>query len=274
MPIGTLSTALYWLAATLLGVFGMAAFLAPSWAVGEFPWSVGPLLAQTIGGWAIGTALMAAHAARVRDTRRVFPLLVYLGAFGIMQLLVVLGFLDRLQTSHLLTIPYLGGLAALVAATLAAAPLLSRPTELRSPRGWIPGWGRGLALLVGGFVLFLAFGTLVAGADGATARGDVFPEQMGLFSIRAFSAFLFSIGLAIASVLLARSALPYLHLGAAGLYLVVPITLAALLNLDAFDFAARPGGLVYVLAYVVVGLVLAVVLVYDRRNPEAFRAEA
>jgi hypothetical protein len=251
----------------------VAAFVAPGWAVGEFPWSVGPLLAQTIGGWAIGTALMAAHAAWVGDLRRVFPLLVYLGAFGGLQLLVVLLFLDRLQASHLLTIPYLGGLAALVVATLAAAPALVRLEELRSLRGPIPGWGRPLALLVGGFVLLLAIGTLLAGPGGATARGDVFPEQMGLFSMRAFSAFLFSIGLAIAAVLLARSAVPYLHLAAAGLYLVVPITLAALLNLGTFDFSGRPGGVVYVLAYVIVGLVLAGVLVYDRLRPDAFRAE-
>jgi hypothetical protein len=258
--------------AVLLGVFGAAAIVAPGWAQPEFPWLVGPLLAQTIGGWALGTAAIAAHAARVRRIELTFPLLVYVKLFGFLQLVVVVLFLDRLRLGAL-AYPYLLGLAALVAAAAVAAPrVLANPLEFRGLRGFIPRWGRLLALVVGSFVLLLAIATLVAGPDVATARGEVFPEQMSLFSIRAFSAFLFSIGAAIGSVLLARSALPYLHLGWAGLYLIVPITVAALLNLDKFDFAGRPGGLVYLLAYVVVGVAIAVVLWYDRRRPDVFRS--
>jgi predicted exporter len=58
--------------------------------------------------------------------------------------------------------------------------------------------------------------------------------------------------------------------GWAGMFLIVPITLAALLSLSMFDFSGKPGGLLYLLAYVVVGVIIAVVLFYDRRKPEAF----
>ena len=47
----------------------------------------------------------------------------------------------------------------------------------------------------------------------------------------------------------------------------MPITIAALVNLSVFDFAARPGGLVYLGAYVVVGLGVIAILVLDRRRP-------
>lgn len=264
---------LLWLAAGLFLLFGLAAFVAPAWASTEFPWNVGPFLAQTIGGWSLGTAAIAAHAAAVGRVERVYPLLVYCWLFGIGQLIVVVAFADRLQTGHVLTYPYLGGLTALTASALAGARLwLTRRPDINAGRGRVPWWGRVLTAAVGGFVLLLAVGTLLAGPDGATARGEIFPEPMSPFSMRAFSAFLFSIGLAQAAVLLSRSVAPYLDLGWAGLYLVVPITLAALLNLALFDFAGRPGGLLYLLAYVVVGIILAFVLWYDRRHPDAFAA--
>jgi hypothetical protein len=267
------STWLLWLAAAFFLIFGLAAFVAPGWASGEFPWNVGPFLAQTIGGWSLGTAAIAAHAARIGRPERVYPLLVYCWLFGIGQLVVVAAFADRLQTGHVLTYPYLGGLLALVGSAIAGlAHWASRRPDLQAAGGRVPWWGRVLAGSVGGFVLLLAVGTLLAGPDGASARGEIFPEQMSLFSLRAFSAFLFSLAAAMGATMLSRSVAPYLDLGWAGIYLIVPITLAALLNLSAFDFTGRPGGLLYLLAYVVVGIILAVVLWYDRSHPHAFEA--
>lgn len=267
------STWLLWLAAAMLFVFGLTAFVAPGSASGQFPWNVGPFLAQTIGGWSLGTAAICVHAARVGRPERIYPLLVYCWLFGIGQLLVVVAFVDRLQTGHVLTYPYLAGLLALVGSALAGVGhwLKYRP-DLRAEGGRAPWWGRVLAGAVGGFVLLLAVGTLLAGPDGASARGEIFPEPMSLFSLRAFSAFLFSLAASMGATMLSRSVAPYLELGWAGIYLIVPITLAALLNLSAFDFTGRPGGLLYLLAYVVVGIILAVVLWYDRSHPNAFEA--
>lgn len=275
--LGRVTLWLLWLAAALLFVVGVPAFVAPAWGSAEFPWSVGPLLAQTIGGWSVGTAAMAVLAARARTLDRAYAAVIYCGLFGIGQLIVVIAFLDRLQTAHLLTWPYLGAMLSLsgagVSGALDAIRAEGRRNGDRERR--VPAWARVLAVLVGGFVLLLGIGTLLAGPDGATARGAIFPEQMGLFSIRAFSAFLFAIGVAIVSLLPARSMRPYRVLAMGGLYLIVPITVAALLNLSLFDFAARPGGLFYIVAYVVVGAVLAVALATHSpgRNPEAEPSE-
>ncbi|HUG29765.1 MAG TPA: hypothetical protein VMQ65_04515 [Candidatus Limnocylindria bacterium] len=250
-------------------VIGVPAFLAPSWAVGEFPWAVGPLLAQTIGGWSLGTAAIAIHAVVGGPSRRLYGLLIYLGLFGVGQLAVVAAFAGRLQVGHLLTWPYLVGLAALaVGAACAALSLRGADAATVDMGRRAPLWIRAIAGLVGGFVLFLAVGTLLAGPDGATARGEVLPEPMGLFSIKAFSAFLFALAAAILSLVLSRQVGPYRSLGTSGLYLIVPITLAAALNFSLFD-ASKPGTLVYFWAYVVVGLVILAVLAYERRRTDA-----
>jgi len=247
-------------------VMGVPSFVAPTWAVGEFPWKVGPFFAQTLGAWCIGNALICFHAVWQRDPARMYPLLVYLWLFGIGQLLVLIAYadlLDLVQNGHLLTWPYLVALGALVISWLlgvAAQSSESSQVAWRVSGGqFVPTWAKAFGALVGLFVLVLAFGTLIANQGGAISRGEVFPEQLSQFSIRSFSAFLFAVAAAIGSVLLARSIEPYIALGWAGLYLVVPITLAALLNISLFRWE-RPGGFVYILAYVVVGAVLAVAL--------------
>ncbi|MEO5703542.1 MAG: hypothetical protein ABIR64_00955 [Candidatus Limnocylindrales bacterium] len=243
---------------------GLPVFLAPGWAVPEFPWAVGPFLAQTIGGWSLGTAAIAIHAVAGGPSRQLYGLVIYLGMFGIGQLAVVVAFASKLQVGHLLTWPYLIGLVALVVGAGCAALTWRRgdpePTPTARRATW---WIRVIAGAVGAFVLFLAVGTLLARADGATARGEVLPEQMGLFSIRAFSAFLFALAAAILSLVPSRFVAPYRSLGSSGLYLIVPITLAAALNFSLFD-AGKPGTLVYFWAYVVVGLIILAVLIYER----------
>jgi hypothetical protein len=265
------ATVALWVAAAMFLVVGLAAFFLPGWAAEQFPWTVSPFLAQTIGGWSLGTAGTAILAARFGRWRVVFPMLVYLGAFGIGQLIVVVAFLDRLQTTHALTYPYLFGLVALIGSlAFGIADFMRRRPSLASTGETAPSWGRAFAVAVAGFVLFLAVGTLFAGPNGATANGDVFPEQMSLFSIRAFSAFLLAVSLSVWAVLPSRWVAPYLALGMAAMCIVVPITLAALLNVARFDFVARPGGLVYIVAYVIVGAVIALVLAYYARSkPDA-----
>jgi hypothetical protein len=245
-------------------VIGVPSFVDPSWAVSEFPWAVGPFLAQTIAGWSLGTAAIAIHAVVGGPSRRLYGLLIYLGLFGVGQLAVVAAFAARLQTDHLLTGPYLFGLISLaIGAAGAALSLRSEDPAATGPDRRASWWIRAIAGLVGAFVLFLAVGTLLAGPDGGTARGEVLPEPMGLFSIRAFSAFLFALAAAILSLVPSRGIAPYRSLGTSGLYLIVPITLAAALHFPLFD-AAKPGTLVYFWAYVVVGLIILAVLVHER----------
>lgn len=249
---------------------GLPSFFTPAWAGEQFPWTVGPFFTQTIGGWSLGTAAIAIHAAVSGFPRRTYGLLIYLGLFGVGQLAVVAAFAGRLQVGHVLTWPYLVGLAALAGGALAGALVLraapgDEPGHGRMATWWI----RLIALLVGGFVLFLAVGTLLAGPDGATARGEVMPEPMGLFSIRAFSAFLIALAAAILSLVPSRRVAPYRALGTSGLYLIVPITAAAALNWSLFD-VAKPGTMVYFWAYVLVGVLIVGVLLYERSRPDAF----
>jgi hypothetical protein len=258
---------LLWIGAGLLLIFGGASFVAPGWASANFPWTVGPFMAQTIGAWALGTGIAAAIAAWKGRIGDVYAVLIYCGLFGLGELVVAGFFLNKLLVGNVLTWPYIGGLVA-----LSAAFLIAVAGWLREGMPWrfegvaahgimtvpMPTWPKVIAVAVGAFVVFLAVGTLLAGPDGGTARGEVFPEQMGLFSIKAFSAFLFAIAISIASLFPARTLRPYRELGLAGFYIIVPITLAALLNLGMFDFAHKPGHLIYVGAYVVVAVVLAV----------------
>lgn len=263
----TLVRWLLWIGAGLLLIFGVASFVAPQWASTNFPWTVGPFMAQTIGAWALGTGIAAAVAGWKGRVGDVYAVLVYCGLFGLGELVVAGFFINKLLVGNVLTWPYIGGLLALSGAFVltvidwathgvpwrftgvAAQGIMTVP---------LPAWPRVIAVLVGAFVVLLAFGTLVAGPDGATARGEVFPEQMGLFSVKAFSAFLFAIAISIASLFPARTLRPYRELGLAGVYLITPITVAALLNLGQFDFAHKPGHILYVAAYVVVAVVLAV----------------
>jgi hypothetical protein len=262
---------LLWLGAAAFLVLGLAAFIAPGWASANFPWSVGPFLAVTIGAWSLGTAAIAADAARSQRLERSYPLLVFLSFFGAGQLAVALAFASRLRLGVPLTYPYLIGLIAVL-----AAGLLVLAGEFQDGRGLrgsvgirggprqVPTWARASTLLFVVLVGGLSIATLIAGSNGAAARGEFFPEPLGLFSIRAFSAFFFALTMSALSLLPARSLVPYHELARAGLYLIVPITVAALLNIGLFDFVGRPGSLVYLAAYVLVGIALAVRLWYSR----------
>lgn len=259
-----------WVAAVAFLVLGLAAWIAPGWASQNFPWSVGPFLAMTIGGWSIGTGLFAADAARDLHRERIYPLVTYLAFFGLGQAVVVLAFADRLRLDAILTWPYLLGLATALAGSVAAAVAWRQASpdregsaapdrdRLAAPAP-VPGWARGVVLLFAVFVGILALGTAIAGAEGAIAQGRVFPETMSPFSMRAFAAFLFALAVSSASLLVARQALSYFELARAGLYLIVPITVAALLNLGLFTLE-RPLTIFYLATYVVVGLGLAWVL--------------
>ena len=89
--------------------------------------------------------------------------------------------------------------------------------------------------------------------DSAIDGRTVFPDVLTVFTVRAFAAFFLALLVGVASLFLSRWPETWVTLARMGLYLVVPITLAALLNISVFDFAARPGGLIYIGLYVIVG---------------------
>ena len=268
--ISTVTRALLVVAAALFLLFGVASFVLPAWAAANFPWGVSPFIAMTIGGWSIGTALIAADAARVARISWIYPLLVYVWLFALLELIVAVAFLGRLIVAPL-TFPYLG---ALVAALASAVPGIVDLARSRADRRHGDGTARraipryawlGAAVFVLG-VGFLSVVTLLAQQGGGATEGRVVPDRMTLFTVRAFSAFFFALTASVASLVATRDYETFLQLGSGGLYLIVPITLASLLNLGLFDFVGRPGGALYLGAYVVVGALLVVVLWSEGRG--------
>lgn len=250
---------------------GVAAFVKPDWASANFPWTVGPFFAMTLGAWSLGTAAVAIDVARDPRARRTLPMLVYLVAFGIGELLILAVFLDKLQLGGVLTYPYLIGLASV---TVGAAAVIDTDEDQDAGRAddsrHGPGrWERVAAALFAATVTVLAAGTLIAGANGSVAQGRFFPEALSLFSIRAFSAFFIAIAASALSVLVVRDRLAFTELARSGLYLIVPITVASLLYLKDFDFGRRPGGLLYLGAYLGVGVILGGLVLADRRHRQA-----
>ena len=261
-----------WLTALAGALFvgvGLVFFVLPGPSADGFPWRVSPFVAMTIGGWAIGTGLIALDAARRWDLRLTYPALAFVWVFSVLELWVVVAFLGALRTDQPLTWPYL---AALVCGTVAALPgvvvLWRERGVLTEPGAAVPRWVRFFTLSFIVVVGFLAVSLLLrdANAEGRT----LFPETLTLFTVRAFSAFFFATVAAALSLLPSRNVATAVTFAQMGLYLVIPITVAAIAHIGVFDFSARPGGLIYIGLYVFTAvLAIASVIWYRRRGERA-----
>src|SRR5262249_42451361 len=98
--LSNLSRQLIRVVAVLFTVLGLVLFFAPDWASANFAWKVSPFVAMTMGGWYIGNGFMAWETARVWRFSSVYPCLVTLGLFSLLEagVLVVHGNLVRLNT--------------------------------------------------------------------------------------------------------------------------------------------------------------------------------
>ena len=110
---------------------GALVFVAPKRAAEEFAWNVSAFVAMTIGAWCLGNAWVVLVAVRNWRWAMNLSLLVYLWAFSLLEVLVLVWFRDKLRTDVLLAWPYLlmlglGLLAALVPITAAALVYIGR----------------------------------------------------------------------------------------------------------------------------------------------------
>jgi len=110
------------------------------------------------------------------------------------------------------------------------------------------------------FVGFLGVYGMLASPGAIGTNGGIFPETMSAFTLRSFAAFYLSLALAVLPFLWERSLPPLLHHSFASYGLIVMITIAAIANIGAFDFAGRPGGMLYIGAYLVVGIPVGIAL--------------
>jgi len=259
------------LVALLFALLGLVLFVVPDWAAANFLWKISPFVAMTMGGWYLGSAIVAWEAARVWRWPVVYARLVYMWAFALLESLVLVLHNDKLRLDMVLGWLYL---VMLVIASITALIGIFEWTRLRpslaDSGGPMPGFLRLLIVIFAGFVAFLA----LMGALGFGQGAQIFPEKLSLFTIHGFAAFYLSLGVGAVALLRSRSIAPVIAYAQTGLALIVPITVAALVYIDKFDFAGRPGGLVYIGIYVVVAIAVGILLWRRReRNRLGYAAE-
>jgi hypothetical protein len=248
---------------------GLVLFAAPEFAASTFPWSVSSFAAMTIGGWLLGNGAGLWFASAPGPAPRVMPVLAYVAAFAALELLVVIAFRGALRMDVLLAIPYLLTLGvSLIAAAFGmlelrkgTAVVVEEDEPLSARERWLL-----TGLLV--FVAALSVGGFLAGTGGLSTTGQIFPEALTLFTVRAFAAFYLALAVGIGALLLRPGVASGYMLGIAGIALIIPILAAAVLNIGAFDFTGRPLGILYLAAYTVVLLPSIAFLV---RHRETFR---
>jgi hypothetical protein len=238
------------------GLLGLILFLTPAWAAPRFAWKVSEFVAMTIGGWCLGNAWAALVLLRRPTLSYMASGLLYLGLFAVFETSVLLAFRDRLALGHWIGWLYL---ATLVLAAVAAVSWITDILRAR-PRFEVEGPIYGAFTFAFGlsFVLIVGFIGLYGLTAGPSARGlnaGIFPEIITPFTLRAFGAFYLSLALSAVLLLFVRGTYNGLQHALAGWGLLLFITLAALFNLDRFHFLDRPGQLLYLGTYLIVGAI-------------------
>lgn len=253
--LSNLSRSLTFATALLYGVLGTALFILPEQLAPVFAWKVTAFMTMTIGGWCLGNAWLAFISAWRGDWKRIYPSLVYLWLFGISQMLVVASFRENLKLEHPIAWLYLLTLAVNVLAALVASVdwLRIRPSHAFSGPALTPRWPVFAFVF---FVGFLGLYGLTAPIGAPGTNGGIFPEIMSLFTLRSFGAFYFCLALGTVPLFWEKNLQTALHQAFSAYGLIFFITLAGFVYIGLFDFSARPGGLAYFGAYLIVGIPL------------------
>jgi hypothetical protein len=255
--LSNLSRWLTYLVAALYTVLGALLFFMPDTLAPVFAWKVTPFMTMTIGGWALGNAWLAWITARRWQWNLVFSALLFLWLFGIGELFVLFNFRAKLVLVH--PIAWLYFITLTINAGAAVIGIIDwlrvRPSATSSG----PGISGSQDIGIIAFILFVGFlgiyGSIAQiGAPGTS--GGIFPEVMSLFTLRSFGMFYLTLALGVLPFLWNKNLNAILHHSIASYGLILFITIAAFVNLHLFDFAARPGGALYFLAYLAVGIPL------------------
>lgn len=261
---------LWLIAAAVVGftVIGLALFIAPAWAAVNFPWKISPFVAMTMGGWYLGSAVMAGLAAVYRRWGSVYANVIFTGIFALAETLVLLVHYAKIRFDALLAWPYIVMLAlGLLAGLGCLVDWLRHRPGLADDGAPVTRWVRGVIV---GFCVFVFFLSLVAfSGHWVGLEGVIFPEPLTSFTLHAFGAFYFSLAFASIFLLRAHTLSPITVVVQGGLALIVFITLAALVYLPVFDFGAHPFQSIYLIVYIGVGAAAAVYLWWAgrRRRP-------
>jgi hypothetical protein len=259
--LSTASRLLTYTLAVLYAVLGVMLFLMPDQLASVFAWKVTPFMTMTIGGWCIGNAWVAYVTARRRDWQLIYPAALYLWMFGLSEMIVLILFRSKLALLHPIAWLYFITLCINVVAALAGIfdwfrlrPKLERFGPEAQPVHRI------MAISFVIFVGFLSVFGLFAQIGDFGTNGGVFPEVMSLFTLRSFAVFYLSLAIGAIPLIRERNLSVLLNHAYAEYGLVVFITLAIFAYISIFDFANKPGQLIYVSAYFLVGVPILFVL--------------
>lgn len=253
--LSSASHSLTYALAALYMVLGGLLFALPAQLAPQFAWKVSPFVTMTIGGWCIGNACVAWVTARRWDWKLVHPGLVYLWSFGLLQCAVLFVFRSKLALAHPVAWLYFITLCLTAVAALAGAVDWIRLRPGRPQFGIEPRAVHRIIAL--SFVLVVgALGVygLTVPMGGPGTNGGVFPELMSPFTLRSFGAFYLSLAIGTIPLIIARSANVMLNHAFATYGLVFFITVAIFVFIGLFDFANKPWQLVYIGAYLLVGI--------------------
>jgi hypothetical protein len=253
---------------------GAVLFLARGWGSGKFAWNVSPFVLITIGGWCLGNAAFAWQSARTWRWGVVYPSLIYLWLFGIFEAVVMIAFRDKVNLGTVVASGYVAAIAInVLTAIVGVLDVLRLRPSINVEGIPVPTYVRGLTIFFTINLAVLALGGLLASAGGLSTEGGIFPEPLTLFSVRAFAAFFAAICLSALPLTWTRTLTPMFTYGLAGLILIITILIAAFVNLDKFDFSARPGGILYIGVYLFTLVVTAWGLWHYRSTiPQAQRS--
>jgi hypothetical protein len=264
----TLSPASRWLTRIIAAAYlllGLVMFAFPDWSARHFPWKVSSFVAITLGSYLLGNAWIAAVAAHTWKLAAVYPSLLYLWLFGVLETVVVLVHRGKLITGAVLTVPYLIvlGLTVIAAAAGLAEWIRKRP-PLRSGGIAMPGLVRGLLVA---FVLVVGFIAIVV-LNGPAGAHDAryFPQPLTSFTLGALGVFYLSLSLSVLAMVSQPrmdTLASYLH---GTIVLLVIIVIATLLYLGIFHFAAHPRRIVYLATYLVVLAGTTAIMAWHRRS--------
>jgi hypothetical protein len=252
---------LTYLTSVLYAILGVLLFFLSTRLAPVFAWKVTSFMTMTIGGWCIGNAWLASVTARRWDWKLVYPALLYLWMFGISELIVLLAFRDKLVLAHPIAWLYLIALCVNVITAILGILDYFRLQPTRQDFGHpTKPLHRIMAL---GFVIIvglLAVYGLFAQVGAIGTNGGIFPEVMSPFTLRSFAVFYLSLTIGALPLIWEKSLSVLLNHAYASYALVIFITAAIFAYFGLFDFGLKPGQLIYVGAYFLVGIPIFFVL--------------
>jgi hypothetical protein len=264
----SLSPASRWLTRVIAAAYlllGLVMFAFPDWSARHFPWKVSSFVAITLGSYLLGNAWIAAVAQRTWTFASVYPSLLYLWLFGVLETVVVLIHRDKLITGAVLTVPYLIVLGlTVIAAAAGLTDWIRRRPSLRSGGIAMPGLVRRLLVAFVIVVAFIAAVVLYGPASAHDAR--YFPQPLTSFTLGALGVFYLSLSLSVLTIVTQQrmdTLATYLR---GAIVLLVVIIIATLLYLGIFHFGAHPRRIVYLGTYLVVLAGTVAIMAWHRHS--------